>query len=58
MAKQTSEAFENDLVEVEDDLANDLENQHKLFLPAVGIFLMKDAIFNARGDFIQWVIAY
>jgi hypothetical protein len=36
--------------QLENTLIGALENQHKLFLPAAGTFLMKDPIFNARGD--------
>jgi hypothetical protein len=35
---------------VENTLLGALENQNKLFLPAAGTFLMKDPLFNKRGD--------
>ncbi|KAL2022075.1 hypothetical protein VTK56DRAFT_6119 [Thermocarpiscus australiensis] len=34
------------------DLSAALQNQHKLFLPGSGIFLMSDAKFNQRGDLL------
>lgn len=37
---------------VEDNLLHALANQHKLFLPAKGTFLMKDPKFNRRGDLL------
>ena len=37
---------------VERNLLYALANQHKLFLPAAGTFLMKDPKFNKRGDLI------
>ena len=37
---------------VENNLLYALANQHKLFLPAAGTFLMKDPKFNKRGDLI------
>ncbi|KAK3373916.1 hypothetical protein B0T24DRAFT_679302 [Lasiosphaeria ovina] len=40
-----------------DDLSAALANQHKLFLPGSGIFLMSDAKFNARGDLLA-TLAY
>lgn len=50
--------FSNDLntyltsgvTDVENNLLGALENQNKLFLPAAGTFLMKDPLFNKRGD--------
>ena len=38
--------------EVEENLLNALANQHKLFLPAAGTFVMKDPKFNQRGDLV------
>ncbi|UPK89401.1 hypothetical protein LCI18_000336 [Fusarium solani-melongenae] len=38
------------ITNVEDRLMNALANQHRLFLPAKGSFLMKDPIFNSKGD--------
>ena len=35
---------------LKDNLLYALQNTHKLVLPAAGNFLMKDAIFNHRGD--------
>ena len=37
---------------VETNLLYALANQHKLFLPAAGTFLMKDPKVNKRGDLI------
>lgn len=37
---------------VEENLLYALANQHKLFLPAAGTFLMKDPKFNKRGDLV------
>ncbi|KAB2569531.1 hypothetical protein DBV05_g11796 [Lasiodiplodia theobromae] len=42
--------FENNLGAVLNSLQNALADQHKLFLPASGTFLMRDALFNTRGD--------
>ncbi|KAF9779930.1 hypothetical protein IL306_001058 [Fusarium sp. DS 682] len=33
-----------------DDLQHALANQHRLFLPAVDVFLMRDPVFNQKGD--------
>lgn len=33
-------------------LMNDLANQHRLYLPAKGHFLMHDAVFNSKGDLL------
>lgn len=35
---------------VENNLMNALADQHRLFLPAKGSFLMKDPVFNGKGD--------
>ncbi len=47
-----NEVFENHLGAVENNLVDALASQHKLFLPAGGTFLMKDANFNSRGDLV------
>ncbi|KAK4033353.1 hypothetical protein C8A01DRAFT_19680 [Parachaetomium inaequale] len=39
------------------NLSAALQNQHKLFLPGSGIFLMSDAKFNQRGDLLA-TLAY
>jgi hypothetical protein len=39
------------------NLSEALQNQHKLFLPGSGIFLMSDAKFNQRGDLLA-TLAY
>lgn len=40
-----------------DELSVTLHNQHKLFLPGSGVFLMSDAKFNQRGDLLA-TLAY
>lgn len=35
---------------IENSLIHALQHHHKLFLPASGTFLMKNAEFNSRGD--------
>lgn len=41
-------AFDN----VESNLLYALANQHRLYLPAEGSFLMKDPVFNSKGDLL------
>lgn len=48
-----NESFENSLGDILNNLQDALENQHKLFLPASGTFLMRDAEFNHRGDLLS-----
>ena len=38
--------------DIERKLLNALRNQHRLFLPGKGSFLMKDPKFNKRGDLL------
>ncbi|KDQ53520.1 hypothetical protein JAAARDRAFT_183032 [Jaapia argillacea MUCL 33604] len=47
-----NDTFSSNLGEVENDLLEALADQHKLFLPASGTFLMEDAMFNDRGDLL------
>ncbi|KAL5592277.1 hypothetical protein FOBRF1_013303 [Fusarium oxysporum] len=42
--------MDNAIQRAENDLQNALANQHRLFLPAVDIYLMKDPVFNNKGD--------
>ena len=44
--------FDNSLAWLTNDMVTALEHQHKLFLPAAGVFLMQDAKFNKRGDLL------
>jgi hypothetical protein len=47
--------LDNDIAEIENTLLGSLSTQHKLFLPASGTFLMKDPMFNLRGDLLVTV---
>ncbi|KAL7948583.1 hypothetical protein V8C42DRAFT_314890 [Trichoderma barbatum] len=51
-ASQMSNSLSNAVSRAENDLMNALANQHRLFLPAKGHFLMKDPVFNSRGDLL------
>ncbi|KAL1967188.1 hypothetical protein VTN77DRAFT_3479 [Rasamsonia byssochlamydoides] len=43
-------SLENSTETIRHTLVDALQDKHKLFLPAKGTFLMKDPMFNARGD--------
>lgn len=49
---QMSTSLTNAAEKAEADLMNALGNQHRLFLPAKGYFLMKDPVFNSKGDLL------
>ena len=44
--------FDQHIGRLENDLTNALSNQHKLFLPGNGVFLMQDVLFNIRSDLL------
>ncbi|KDQ56882.1 hypothetical protein JAAARDRAFT_79271 [Jaapia argillacea MUCL 33604] len=47
-----NDTFSSNLGKIENNLVEALANQHKLFLPASGTFLMQDTMFNDRGDLL------
>ncbi|KAK6526112.1 hypothetical protein TWF281_011149 [Arthrobotrys megalospora] len=49
---QLLDFMEFGIAELKDVLTSSIQNQHKLFLPGSGAFLMKNPIFNERGDLL------
>jgi hypothetical protein len=50
VSNHINDKFANYLGQTYNDLLGALEKQHKLFLPAGGVFLAKNPLFNERGD--------
>ncbi|KAL7934281.1 hypothetical protein V8C35DRAFT_280034 [Trichoderma chlorosporum] len=49
---QMNNSFVNAAANAENNLMNVLANQQRLYLPAKGHFLMRDPVFNSRGDLL------
>ncbi|RFU77336.1 hypothetical protein TARUN_4888 [Trichoderma arundinaceum] len=47
---QMTSSLSSAVGKAEADLMNALANQHRLFLPAKGSFLMRDPVFSSKGD--------
>ncbi|PVF91370.1 hypothetical protein CPB86DRAFT_770749 [Serendipita vermifera] len=52
ISESINSVFKQNLGGLENALIEALAHQHKLFLPASGVFLMQDAKFNNRGDLL------
>ncbi|EHK20909.1 uncharacterized protein TRIVIDRAFT_50424 [Trichoderma virens Gv29-8] len=49
---QMSTSLTNAITNAQNNLMKALANQHRLYLPAKGHFLMKDPVFNSLGDLL------
>ncbi|PKK40555.1 hypothetical protein CI102_14960 [Trichoderma harzianum] len=49
---QMSNSLTNAAANANTNLMNVLANQHRLYLPAKGHFLMHDPVFNSKGDLL------
>lgn len=52
MKSQFTSLLSKGLGSMKNNLQDALKNQHKLYLPASGVFLMRDAEFNRGGDLL------